>query len=136
MKSRTLTVVAMFLASILVGYNMFPSIQSVQAAPQLNPLVVELPQLNLPSIKDPQPEPTVIDVEYNLETQELTVHGNADAQVNFRTVGEIKPIVKWKTKIKEVEVPVNTGYPFIKGMTKVTEKLPSLSEMIGNHGEE
>ena len=106
MKSRTLTVVAMFLASALVGYNMFPSIQSVQAAPQLNPLVVELPQLNLPSTNDPQPESAVIDVEYNLETQELTVHGNTDAQVNFRTVGEVKPIVKWKTKIKEVEVPV------------------------------
>lgn len=136
MKSRTLTVVAMFLASALVGYNMFPSIQSVQAAPQLNPLIVELPQLNLPSIKDPQPEPTVVDVEYNLETQELTVSGNTDAQVNFRTVGETKPIVKWKTKIKEVEVPVNTGYPFIKDMTKVTEKLPSLSKTIGNHGEE
>lgn len=134
MKSRTLTVVAMFVASIFVGYNMFPSIQSVQAAPQLNPLIVEMPQLDI-TPKDPIPEePSYLDVEYNVETQEVTINGNVDAHVNFRTVGEVKPIVKWKTKIKEV--PVNTGYPFIKGMTKVTESLPSLTEMINNHGEE
>lgn len=134
MKSKILTVTGMFLASVLIGYNMFPSIQSVQAAPPLTPLVLEMPQLVLTSPDPVSKEPSTINVEYNVETQELTVNGNTDAHVNFRAVGEIKPIVKWKTKIKEV--PVETGYPFIKGMTKVTESLPSLSQMIDNHGEE
>lgn len=134
MKSRILTVVVMFIASAFVGYNMFPSTQSVQAAPQLNPLILELPQFDI-TPKDPTPEePSHLDVEYNVETQEVTINGNVDAHVNFRTVGEVKPIVKWKTKIKEV--PVNTGYPFIKGMTKVTESLPSLKKMINDHEEE
>lgn len=124
MKSKSLTVVSMFIASILVGYNMFPSVQPVQAAPPVIPLAIEVPILakELPE----QAETPVIDIEYNLETENISISGTTDAHVNFKTVGKQKPIVKWRTKVKEV--PISTGYPHIKAMTKVnSDEKPTLT---------
>ena len=64
-----------------------------------------------------------INVEVNVETQEVTVKGTTGNQnVKVTVTGEIKPdtIVKWRTKTKK-EV-INTGYPRLKNISKVTEE--------------
>lgn len=127
MNSRILTVVGMFVFSLMVGYNLLPSTVQVQAQPVI-PSPIEMPSISklseVPSVNE-------VNVVYDRSTEEVSVVGTTDTRVNVSIIGDYKPVIKWKTK-KEIKV-VNTGYPFIKSIGLVSEeesKPRPLSEII------
>lgn len=123
MNSRIISVVSMFVVSLLVGYNMFPTAETVQAQPVI-PSPIEMPQLNR-NLENKSVEK--VDITYNLETQEVSVTGTTDAIVNFTTVGEQKPIVKWKTRVIKEE---KNSYPYVKNISKISENEMSVSPKV------
>ena len=64
-----------------------------------------------------------IEVSYDVNTQEVSVKGTADAIVNVTTTGELKPVVKWRTKVKEV----NIGFPKVRSIANLPEDVKPLS---------
>lgn len=108
----------LFVASCIIGYNIPPGAQTIQASPPVTLSPIELSSL----LKVPKTTETV-DITVNLETQEVSVNSsNTDVAVNVRTIGEpkTKVITKYRTIVKEKEV--QSGYPHISNMYKVTEK--------------
>lgn len=115
MNGKILSVVSMFMASFVVGYNMLSPTQTIQATPPVYVSPIEL--INSMKIDQPVEE---IDIEVNIETQEVTVTGaTGNKKVNVKTIGEIKPdtIVKWRTKTKK-EI-IKSDYPCVKSISKV-----------------
>lgn len=118
MNRKVLSIVSMFVASFLVGYTLLPSTQPIQANTPVFVSPIEL--ASMMKMERPVEE---INVEVNVETQEVTVKGTTGNQnVKVTVTGEIKPdtIVKWRTKTKKKVI--NTGYPRLKNISKVTEE--------------
>lgn len=122
MNIRVLSVVSMFVVSIIVGRNMFATTEKVQAQPVM-PSIIELPSLSR-IIKEEKKSVDEINVEVDLSTLEVSVNGTTDAIINVKTTGEPKPVVKWKTRV--VEKNNSIGYPYIKSVSKISDdELPS-----------
>lgn len=119
MNSRMLTVIGMFAISVIVGRQLFPITEVVQARPVI-PSPIELP--SFPRVIEEKKSVDNIDVEVDLSTMEISVKGTTDAIVNVKTTGQPKPEVKWKTKVIEKEKIVHSGYPLLKAMIKVSEE--------------
>lgn len=119
MNSRMLTVIGMFAISVIVGRQLFPITEVVQAQPVI-PSPIELP--SFPRVIEEKKSVDNIDVEVDLSTMEISVKGTTDAIVNVKTTGQPKPEVKWKTKVIEKEKIVHSGYPLLKAMIKVSEE--------------
>lgn len=117
MTSRVLSVLIVFFASIFVGWNLIGTTEKVQAQPVI-PSYLELTSMMKPQIKkELSVSIDTINVIVDVNTQEVSVKGTTDAIINVTTTGEIKPIVKWKTKIKEV----NTGFPKVNSIANLPE---------------
>ena len=125
MNIRILSVVSMFIASIFVGYNLLPT-EQVQARTLVIPSAVEVPYLNRFQHTPKESSTPEIDVQVDLSTNAVSVRGTMDAKVNVTTVGEPKPIVKWKTRVIEK----THGYPYVRSIGKVTEKPISILKTI------
>lgn len=119
MTSRVLSVLIVFFASIFVGWNLVGITENVQAQPVI-PSYLELTSIMKPQIKkELSVSIDTINVIVDVNTQEVSVKGTTDAIINVTTTGEIKPIVKWKTKIKEV----NTGFPKVNSIANLPEDI-------------
>lgn len=121
MNGKILSVVSIFIASLVIGYNMLSPTQVVQASPPVFISPVEL--MSSMNMKTPVEQ---IDVEINLETQEVSVNGaTGNKVVNVRTTGKAKAdtVVKWRTKVKEKVV--RDGFPRVKAMMEVHEEATS-----------
>lgn len=119
MTSRVLSVLIVFFASIFVGWNLIGTTEKVQAQPVI-PSYLELTSMMKPQIKkELSVSIDTINVIVDVNTQEVSVKGTTDAIINVTTTGEIKPIVKWKTKIKEV----NTGFPKVNSIANLPEDI-------------
>lgn len=117
--NRILITVALFCASTYIGRNIING-KTVQASP-IVPNRMEFPILTLNANKEPTRELDTINIVYDKETQKVSVNGKDDIYVTVTTMGEQKPIIKWKTKIIEKES--NTGYPYVKSIGRVPEDL-------------
>ena len=75
-----------------------------------------------------------IDVEVDLSTLEVSVKGTTDAIVNVKTIGEPKPVVKWRTKVIEKEAA--SGYPYIKSVGIMPDSIKAISPLskVNSHG--
>mgnify|MGYP000744669503 CR=1 FL=1 len=125
MNNRMLTVVGMFVVSVFIGRQMFATTEVIQAQPVM-PSIVELP--NFPKvIKEEKKSVDEINVEVDLSTLEVSVKGTTDAIVNVKTIGEPKPIVKWRTKTIEKEVA--SGYPYIKSVGTMPDSVKAISPL-------
>lgn len=125
MNNRMLTVVGMFVVSVFIGRQMFATTEVIQAQPVM-PSIVELP--NFPKvIKEEKKSVDEIDVEVDLSTLEVSVKGTTDAIVNVKTIGEPKPVVKWRTKVIEKEVA--SGYPYIKSVGIMPDSIKAISPL-------
>lgn len=137
MNIRILSVVSMFIASIFVGYNLLPT-EQVQAQTLVIPSPVEMPYLkNIQPNKKELSTPE-IDVQIDLSTKEVSVKGTVDAKVNVTTIGEPKPIVKWKTRVKKEVHRDTVGYPYVKSVGRMpTDSKPiSILETIDENGKQ
>lgn len=137
MNIRILSVVSMFIASIFVGYNLLPT-EQVQAQTLVIPSPVEIPYLkNIQPNKKELSTPE-IDVQIDLSTKEVSVKGTVDAKVNITTIGEPKPIVKWKTRVKKEVHRDTIGYPYVKSVGRIpTDSKPiSILETIDKNGKQ
>ena len=65
--------------------------------------------------------------EVDLSTLEVSVKGTTDAIVNVKTIGEPKPVIKWRTKIIEKEVA--SGYPYIKSVGIMPDSIKAISPL-------
>ena len=125
MNNRMLTVVGMFVVSVFIGRQMFATTEVIQAQPVM-PSIVELP--NFPKvIKEEKKSVDEIDVEVDLSTLEVSVKGTTDAIVNVKTIGEPKPVVKWRTKVIEKEAA--SGYPYIKSVGIMPDSIKAISPL-------
>ena len=115
MNSRILSAVGLFIASIFVGYNILSTVEPVQAQQPVIPSYLELMSM-MHSNKEAKSVSKV-------DTIEVSVKGTADAIVNVTTTGELKPVVKWRTKVKEV----NTGFPKVRSIANLPEDVKPLS---------
>lgn len=123
MTSRVLSVLVVFFASIFVGWNLVGTTEKVQAVPAI-PSYLELMSITKPqNVEKPSVSIDTINIAVDVNTQEVSVKGTTDAVVNITTVGEVKPIVKWKTKVKEV----NTGFPKVSSVATLPEDVKPLS---------
>jgi hypothetical protein len=124
MNSRILSAVGLFIASIFVGYNILSTVEPVQAQQPVIPSYLELMSM-MHSNKEAKSVSKIdtIEVSYDVNTQEVSVKGTADAIVNVTTTGELKPVVKWRTKVKEV----NTGFPKVRSIANLPEDVKPLS---------
>ena len=54
--------------------------------------------------------------------------------MNVKTIGEPKPIVKWRTKTIEKEVA--SGYPYIKSVGTMPDSVKAISPLskVNSHG--
>ena len=118
MNSRILSAVGLFIASIFVGYNILSTVEPVQAQQPVIPSYLELMSM-MHSNKEAKSVSKVdtIEVSYDVNTQEVSVKGTADAIVN------VTPVVKWRTKVKEV----NTGFPKVRSIANLPEDVKPLS---------
>lgn len=119
MNSRILSTIGFFAISLLVGYNLISTVEPVQAQQPVVPSYLELMSM-MNSNKEEKKSVSKVDtitVSYDVNTQEVSVKGTADAIVNVTTTGELKPVVKWRTKVKEV----NKGYPLISSMRRTAD---------------
>lgn len=123
MTSRVLSVLVVFFASIFVGWNLVGTTEKVQAQPAI-PSYLELMSITKPqNVEKLSVSIDTINIAVDVNTQEVSVKGTTDAVVNITTVGEVKPIVKWKTKVKEV----NTGFPKVSSVATLPEDVKPLS---------
>lgn len=120
MNGRILSTAILFVASILVGYNLIGTVEPVQAQQPVVPSYLELMSMMHSNSKKEESSVSKVDtitVSYDVNTQEVSVRGTTDAIVNVTTTGELKPIVKWRTKVKEV----NNGYPKVRSVARIPE---------------
>lgn len=132
MNSRIVSVVLMFFASIYIGWNLVNTTEVVQAQPVI-PSYLEL--MSMTHSKTEEKKSAGIDtinVSVDISTHEVSVNGTTDAIVNVTTTGEIKPIVKYRTKVKEV----NTGFPKVSGIANLPEDTKPLSPFTKNNSDE
>lgn len=124
MNSRILSAVVLFTASVFVGWNLISTVEPVQAQPPVVPSYLELMSM-MHSNKEAKSVSKVdtIEVSYDVNTQEVSVKGTADAIVNVTTTGELKPVVKWRTRVKEV----NTGFPKVRSIANMPEDVKPLA---------
>lgn len=123
MTSRVLSVLVVFLASIFVGWNLIGTTEKVQAQPVI-PSYLELMPMTKPQIKEKSSVSIdTINIAVDVNTQEVSIKGTTDAVVNVTTTGEVKPVVKWRTKVKEV----NTGFPKVSSIANLPEDVKPLS---------
>lgn len=122
MTSRVLSVLVVFLTSIFVGWNLIGTTEKVQAQPVI-PSYLELMSMTKPQIKEKSSVSIdTINIAVDVNTQEVSIKGTTDAVVNV-TTGEVKPVVKWRTKVKEV----NTGFPKVSSIANLPEDVKPLS---------
>ena len=119
MNSRIVSVVLIFFASIYIGWNLVNTTEVVQAQPVI-PSYLEL--MSMTHSKKSAGIDT-INVSVDINTHEVSVNGTTDAIVNVTTTGEVKPIVKYRTKVKEV----NTGFPKVSSIANLPEDVKPLS---------
>lgn len=119
MNSRILSTIGFFVISLFVGYNLISTVEPAQAQQPVVPSYLELMSMMNSNKEEKQSVSKVdtITVSYDINTQEVSVKGTTDAIVNVTTTGELKPVVKWRTKVKEV----NKGYPFISSMRRTAD---------------
>lgn len=123
MTSRVLSVLVVFLASIFVGWNLIGTTEKVQAQPVI-PSYLELMSMTKSQIKEKSSVSIdTINIAVDVNTQEVSIKGTTDAVVNVTTTGEVKPVVKWRTKVKEV----NTGFPKVSSIANLPEDVKPLS---------
>ena len=123
MTSRVLSVLVVFFASIFVGWNLIGTTEKVQAQPVI-PSYLESNSMTKPQIKEKSSVSIdTINIAVDVNTQEVSIKGTTDAVVNVTTTGEIKPVVKWRTKVKEV----NTGFPKVSSIANLPEDVKPLS---------
>lgn len=123
MTSRVLSVLVVFFASIFVGWNLIGTTEKVQAQPVISSYL-ELMSMTKPQIKEKSSVSIdTINIAVDVNTQEVSIKGTTDAVVNVTTTGEVKPVVKWRTKVKEV----NTGFPKVSSMANLPEDVKPLS---------
>lgn len=123
MNSRIVSVVLIFFASIYIGWNLVNTTEVVQAQPVI-PSYLEL--MSMTHSKTEEKKSAGIDtinVLVDISTHEVSVNGTTDAIVNVTTTGEVKPIVKYRTKVKEV----NTGFPKVSSIANLPEDTKPLS---------
>jgi hypothetical protein len=123
MNSRIVSVVLIFFASIYIGWNLVNTTEVVQAQPVI-PSYLEL--MSMTHSKTEEKKSAGIDtinVSVDISTHEVSVNGTTDAIVNVTTTGEVKPIVKYRTKVKEV----STGFPKVSSIANLPEDTKPLS---------
>lgn len=116
----------LFVASVLVGYNLIGTVEPIQAQQPVVPSYLELMSMMHSNSKKEESSVSKVDtitVSYDVNTQEVSVKGTTDAIVNVTTTGELKPVVKWRTKVKEV----NTGFPKVRSVANLPEDVKPLS---------
>lgn len=126
MNGRIMSIAILFGASVLVGYNLIGTIEPVQAQQPVVPSYLELMSMMHSNSKKEELSVSKVDtitVSYDVNTQEVSVKGTTDAIVNVTTTGELKPVVKWRTKVKEV----NTGFPKVRSIANLPEGVKPLS---------
>lgn len=126
MNGRIMSIAILFGASVLVGYNLIGTIKPVQAQQPVVPSYLELMSMMHSNSKKEESSVSKVDtitVSYDVNTQEVSVKGTTDAIVNVTTIGELKPVVKWRTKVKEV----NTGFPKVRSIANLPEDVKPLS---------
>ena len=132
MNSRIVSVVLMFFASIYIGWNLVNTTEVVQAQPVI-PSYLEL--MSMTHSKTEEKKSAGIDtinVSVDISTHEVSVNGTTDAIVNVTTTGEVKPIVEYRTKVKEV----NTGFPKVSSIANLPEDTKPLSPFTKNNSDE
>ena len=115
----------LFVASVLVGYNLIGTVEPIQAQQPVVPSYLELMSMMHSNSKKEESSVSKVDtitVSYDVNTQEVSVKGTTDAIVNVTTTGELKPVVKWRTKVKEV----NTGFPKVRSVANLPEDVKPL----------
>lgn len=133
MNNRILSAVCLFLASAFVGYNIISTVEPVQAQPPVVPSYLEMLSMMHSNQKvQSVSKVDTIEVSYDVNTQEVSVKGTTDAIVNVTTTGELKPVVKWKTRVKEV----NTGYPKVSSIANLPEDTKPISPFTKDFGYE
>ena len=132
MNFRFITAVGMFIASCIIGFGLRQTVTIVQAAPVI-PSPIEMPKFPIVNSEENK-SVDKIDVEVDLSTLEVSVKGTTDAIVNVKTIGEPKPIVKWRTKTIEKEVA--SGYPYIKSVGTMPDSVKAISTLskVNSHG--
>jgi hypothetical protein len=126
MNGRIMSIAILFGASVLVGYNLIGTIEPVQAQQPVVPSYLELMSMMHSNSKKEELSVSKVDtitVSYDVNTQEVSVKGTTDAIVNVTTTGELKPVVKWRTRVKEV----NTGFPKVRSIANLPEDVKPLS---------
>ena len=116
----------LFVASVLVGYNLIGTVEPIQAQQPVVPSYLELMSMMHSNSKKEESSVSKVDtitVSYDVNTQEVSVKGTTDAIVNVTTTGELKPVVKWRTRVKEV----NTGFPKVRSIANLPEDIKPLS---------
>lgn len=120
MNGKILSVVGIFLTSCIIGYNLIPTTEVIQARPPVF-IPVELPPLANKPIEEEKAEE--VDVDIDLSTLEVKVKGNTATKVNVNMTGEPKPVIKWKTKVIEKVIKDGTGYPYMKHMGQIPDSV-------------
>lgn len=126
MNGRIMSIAILFGASVLVGYNLIGTIEPVQAQQPVVPSYLELMSMMHSNSKKEESSVSKVDtitVSYDVNTQEVSVKGTTDAIVNVTMTGELKPVVKWRTRVKEV----NTGFPKVRSIANLPEDVKPLS---------
>lgn len=126
MNGRIMSTTILFVASVLVGYNLIGTVEPIQAQQPVVPSYLELMSMMHSNSKKEESSVSKVDtitVSYDVNTQEVSVKGTTDAIVNVTTTGELKPVVKWRTKVKEV----NTGFPKVRSVANLPEDVKPLS---------
>nr|DAH51564.1 MAG TPA: hypothetical protein [Caudoviricetes sp.] len=126
MNGRIMSTAILFVASVLVGYNLIGTVEPIQAQQPVVPSYLELMSMMHSNSKKEESSVSKVDtitVSYDVNTQEVSVKGTTDAIVNVTTTGELKPVVKWRTKVKEV----NTGFPKVRSIANLPEDVKPLS---------
>ena len=132
MNSRIVSVVLIFFASIYIGWNLVNTTEVVQAQPVI-PSYLELMSMTHSKTEEKRSAGIdTINVSVDISTHEVSVNGTTDAIVNVTTTGEIKPIVKYRTKVKEV----NTGFPKVSSIANLPEDTKPLSPFTKNNSDE
>lgn len=125
MNGRIMSTAILFVASVLVGYNLIGTVEPIQAQQPVVPSYLELMSMMHSNSKKEESSVSKVDtitVSYDVNTQEVSVKGTTDAIVNVTTTGELKPVVKWRTKVKEV----NTGFPKVRSVANLPEDVKPL----------